>query len=77
MVSFGALPSFPSTLRRVQDLLTLLGSQGALIDSGARQLIGIFTKWVKETSPSMDAGKLYDQGACRCSCKPLHRYEEG
>ncbi|BGP00109.1 Exocyst complex component, exo70 subunit [Rhodotorula toruloides ATCC 204091] len=39
-----------------------LAQMGALIDSGARQLIGIFTKWVKETSPSMDAGKLYDQG---------------
>lgn len=44
-------------------------AQSALIDSGAKQLVAVFTRWVKETSPSMDAGKLFDQGALLL---PLH-----
>ncbi|BGP16810.1 hypothetical protein JCM10213_004658 [Rhodosporidiobolus nylandii] len=39
-----------------------LAQMSALIESGARQLVTVFKKWVKETSPSMDAGKLFDQG---------------
>ncbi|BGP48838.1 exocyst complex component exo70 [Rhodotorula kratochvilovae] len=38
-----------------------LAQMGALIESGAKQLVGVFTKWVKETSPTIDAGKLFDQ----------------
>ncbi|GAA6008648.1 GTP-Rho binding exocyst subunit EXO70 [Rhodotorula paludigena] len=38
-----------------------LAQMSALIDSGAKQLVAVFTRWVKETSPSMDAGKLFDQ----------------
>lgn len=52
-----------SCVRDRQRLMIDLTRQDALVESGARQLIGVFTKWVKETSPSMDAGKLYDQGA--------------
>ncbi|GAA6044299.1 hypothetical protein JCM8097_006754 [Rhodosporidiobolus ruineniae] len=39
-----------------------LAQMSALIESGARQLVNVFGKWVKETSPSMDAGVLFDQG---------------
>ncbi|GAA5914658.1 hypothetical protein JCM6882_003594 [Rhodosporidiobolus microsporus] len=39
-----------------------LAQMAALIESGARQLVGVFSKWVKDTSPSMDAGALFDQG---------------
>ncbi|GAA5839096.1 hypothetical protein JCM11251_003675 [Rhodosporidiobolus azoricus] len=39
-----------------------LAQMAALIESGAKQLLGVFAKWVKETSPSMDAGALFDQG---------------
>lgn len=33
-----------------------------MIDSGARQLVAVFSRWAKETSPAMDAGSLYDKG---------------
>lgn len=49
-----------------------------LIDSGAKQLVGVFTKWLKETSHVVDAGKLLDQGTresnfTRCQRYPLAR----
>lgn len=34
----------------------------SLVDSGVKQLVGVFTKWLKETSKTVDAGKLLDQG---------------
>lgn len=40
-----------------------LAQMAQLIDSGAKQLVGVFTKWLKETSHVVDAGKLLDQGA--------------
>ncbi|GAA5851675.1 hypothetical protein JCM8547_001171 [Rhodosporidiobolus lusitaniae] len=39
-----------------------LAQMAALIDSGAQQLVTVFMKWVKETSPSIDAGALFDAG---------------
>ncbi|GAA6008793.1 hypothetical protein JCM10207_001726 [Rhodosporidiobolus poonsookiae] len=39
-----------------------LAQMVALIESGAKQLVSVFSKWVKETSPSMDAGALFDAG---------------
>lgn len=39
-----------------------LAQMAQLIDSGAKQLVGVFTKWLKETSHVVDAGKLLDQG---------------
>ncbi|KAM0748330.1 exocyst complex component, exo70 subunit [Meredithblackwellia eburnea MCA 4105] len=32
-----------------------------LIESGARQLVQVLQKWVKDTSPLIDAGSLYDK----------------
>ncbi|GAA5981638.1 hypothetical protein JCM11641_003926 [Rhodosporidiobolus odoratus] len=48
-----------------------LAQMSALIESGARQLVGVYRKWVKETSPSMDAGKLFDQGKPFPTLTPL------
>ncbi|GAA5917741.1 hypothetical protein JCM5296_000956 [Sporobolomyces johnsonii] len=39
-----------------------LAQMAALIESGGKQLVGVFKKWVKETSPSVDAGSLFDKG---------------
>ncbi|GAA5966551.1 hypothetical protein JCM8115_006864 [Rhodotorula mucilaginosa] len=39
-----------------------LAQMAQLIDLGAKQLVGVFTKWLKETSHVVDAGKLLDQG---------------
>ncbi|GAA5934161.1 hypothetical protein JCM1841_004654 [Sporobolomyces salmonicolor] len=39
-----------------------LAQMAALIESGGKQLVGVFRQWVKETSPSLDAGSLFDKG---------------
>ncbi|GAA5948482.1 hypothetical protein JCM3765_004898 [Sporobolomyces pararoseus] len=39
-----------------------LTQMGALIEAGAKQIIGVFARMVKETSPTMDAGSLFDKG---------------
>ncbi|KAK4700095.1 RNA-binding protein NOB1, partial [Phenoliferia sp. Uapishka_3] len=39
-----------------------LASMGTLVETGARQLVQVFSRWVKDTSPSMDAGSLFDKG---------------
>ncbi|KAI5475476.1 exocyst complex component, exo70 subunit [Pseudohyphozyma bogoriensis] len=39
-----------------------LANMAALLDTGARQLVAVFSRWVKETSPSVDAGALFDSG---------------
>ncbi|GAA5878999.1 hypothetical protein JCM3774_004463 [Rhodotorula dairenensis] len=39
-----------------------LAQMAQLIDSGAKQLVAVFTRWLKETSAVVDAGKLLDQG---------------
>ncbi|GAA6058460.1 hypothetical protein JCM3770_002734 [Rhodotorula araucariae] len=44
-----------------KDQSLTLAQVGALIESGTKQLVGVFTKWAKETSPTVDAGKLFDQ----------------
>ncbi|TNY20814.1 exocyst complex component, exo70 subunit [Rhodotorula diobovata] len=38
-----------------------LTQMAALIELGVKQLVGVFTKWTKATSPTIDAGKLFDQ----------------
>ncbi|GAA5957033.1 hypothetical protein JCM21900_001761 [Sporobolomyces salmonicolor] len=39
-----------------------LAQMAALIEMGGKQLVGVFRLWVKETSPSLDAGSLFDKG---------------
>ncbi|GAA6006931.1 hypothetical protein JCM11491_001445 [Sporobolomyces phaffii] len=39
-----------------------LAQMGALIETGAKQIVGVFARLVKETSPTMDAGSLFDKG---------------
>ncbi|GAA6058929.1 hypothetical protein JCM10212_002881 [Sporobolomyces blumeae] len=39
-----------------------LAQMGALIEAGAKQVVAAFARMVKETSPTMDAGSLFDKG---------------
>ncbi|KAL8280895.1 hypothetical protein RQP46_006574 [Phenoliferia psychrophenolica] len=39
-----------------------LANMATLIESGAIQLVRVFKRWVKDTSPAMDAGSLFDKG---------------
>ncbi|GAA5872370.1 hypothetical protein JCM16303_004495 [Sporobolomyces ruberrimus] len=39
-----------------------LAQMAALIEAGAKQIVGVFARMVKETSPTMDAGSLFDKG---------------
>ncbi|KPV77764.1 uncharacterized protein RHOBADRAFT_41762 [Rhodotorula graminis WP1] len=38
-----------------------LAQMGGLIELGVKQLVSVFTKWTKDTSPTVDAGKLFDR----------------
>lgn len=62
MVRFSACSC---SLARPPTQLTLCHavSQGGLVELGVKQLVGVFSKWARETSPTVDAGKLFDRGA--------------
>lgn len=47
-----------------------LNPQASLIEQGARQLLLVFARWTKETSPQFDAGALYDKGKLLLSSSP-------
>ncbi|GAA6014027.1 hypothetical protein JCM8202_005117 [Rhodotorula sphaerocarpa] len=49
-----------------------LAQMASLVDSGVKQLVGVFTKWLKETSKTVDAGKLLDQGRAFPTLSPFY-----
>ncbi|POY75704.1 hypothetical protein BMF94_1327 [Rhodotorula taiwanensis] len=49
-----------------------LAQMAALIDTGAKHLVGVFTKWLRETSQVVDAGKLLVQGRAFPTLSPFY-----
>ncbi|GAA5987896.1 hypothetical protein JCM10908_007263 [Rhodotorula pacifica] len=49
-----------------------LAQMAQLIDSGAKQLVAVFTRWLKETCIVVDAGKVLDSGRTFPTLSPFY-----